>query len=619
MTDAVSRRGGATGIVLMTLAAGQFVMALDTTVMNTAIATVAKDLDTTVTGIQTAITLYTLVMASLMITGGKIGEILGRKRAFTIGCVVYACGSFTTSLAPNLTVLIIGWSFLEGFGAVLIMPAIVALVASNFAKPERPRAYGLVAAAGAIAAALGPLIGGFFTTYASWRWVFAGEVLIVMVILVLARRVNDTPAEEGVKLDLVGTGLSALGLGAIVLGLLKSGTWGVVQPKPDAPEIFGLSPVIWMIFGGAAVLAVFLWWENRRIERGEGALLNPTMLRNIQLRSGVVSFLFLYLVQAGLFFVVPLFLSIALGLSAIETGVRLLPLSLTLLLFAVGVPKLLPHASPRRVVNFGFSLLFAGLVLLVGLLDVGAGPEIVTWPLLLAGSGLGAMASQLGAVTVSAVPDEQSGEVGGLQNTGTQLGASIGTALAGAILICALTASFFTGIQNNPDVPDKCHRAGADAARERGAVRLRQGSEGRARRCGRPARDGRRDRRRERAGPDRRAALGVVAARAAGARGDAVHPGPADRPARGRVETGTRTRSAAGVGRRSGGGPLRVARDLGVVRSDVDRARRRPAGVANRVRRERRDDQRVAGLQCDQLVADVRLSGSREHDRDRLP
>ena len=453
MTQAAGRQVSATGMVLLTLAAGQFVMALDTTVMNTAIATVAKDLDTTVTGIQTAITLYTLVMASLMITGGKIGEILGRKRAFSIGCVIYACGSLTTSLAPNLTVLIIGWSFLEGLGAVLIMPAIVALVASNFGKPERPRAYGLVASAGAIAAALGPLIGGLFTTYASWRWVFAGEVLIVLVILLLARRVADTPAEEGVRLDLVGTALSAIGLGLVVLGILKAGTWGFVQPKPDAPVWLGLSPVIWMIFAGSVVLGLFLWWEGRRLARGAGALIDPAMLRNIHLRAGVLSFLFMFLVQAGLFFVVPLFLSVALGLSAIETGVRLLPLSLMLLLFAAGVPKLRPNASPRRVVNLGFMALFAGLVLLVALLDSGAGPEIVTGPLLLAGAGLGAMASQLGAVTVSSVPDEQSGEVGGLQNTGTQLGASIGTALAGAVLISALTTSFFTGIQGNPNVP----------------------------------------------------------------------------------------------------------------------------------------------------------------------
>src|SRR4051794_23277991 len=198
------RAAGATGVVLATLAAGQFVMALDTTVMNTAIATVAKDLGTTVVGIQTAITLYTLVMACLMTTGGKVGQILGRKRAFAVGCVVYACGSLTTSLSQNLTMLIIGWSFLEGLGAVLIMPAIVALVATNFGKPERPRAYGLVAAAGAIAAALGPLIGGFFTTYASWRWVFAGEVLIVAGLLLLAPRVDGTPAEGGGEPDLFG-------------------------------------------------------------------------------------------------------------------------------------------------------------------------------------------------------------------------------------------------------------------------------------------------------------------------------------------------------------------------------------------------------------------------------
>jgi MFS family permease len=453
VSDVTERQVGAAGVVLLTLAMGQFVMALDTTVMNTAIATVANDLGTTVTGIQTAITLYTLVMASLMITGGKIGEIIGRKRAFTIGCVVYSCGSLTTALAPNLTVLIIGWSFLEGLGAVLIMPAIVALVASNFGKPERPRAYGLVAAAGAIAAALGPLIGGAFTTYASWRWVFAGEVLIVVVILLLARRVNDTPAAEGVRLDLVGTALSALGLTLIVMGILLSGSWGFVQPKPNAPEWLGLSPVIWLILGGGAVLAVFMAWENQRIARGKGALIDPAMLRNLQLRSGVTSFLFMYLVQAGTFFVVPLFLSVALGLSAIETGVRLLPLSLTLLIFAIGIPKLRPDASPRRVVNAGFVALFTGLVLLVALLEVGAGPEIVTWPLLLAGSGLGAMASQLGSVTVSAVPDEQSGEVGGLQNTGTQLGASIGTALAGAVLISALSASFFAIIHDNPEIP----------------------------------------------------------------------------------------------------------------------------------------------------------------------
>src|SRR4051794_25921293 len=224
------RRSSAAGLVLLTLCAGQFLMMLDTSVMNVAIATVAKDVGTTVTGIQTAITVYTLVMAALMITGGKIGRIVGRKRAFSIGCVIYACGSLTTAVAPNLTVLMIGWSGLEGIGAALILPAIVALVASNFRQEERPKAYGLVASAAAIAVAVGPIIGGLFTTYLSWRYVFASEVLIVVGILVLARGIESGPREQGLKLDLVGTGLSALGLGLFVLGILRAGTWGFVKP-----------------------------------------------------------------------------------------------------------------------------------------------------------------------------------------------------------------------------------------------------------------------------------------------------------------------------------------------------------------------------------------------------
>jgi MFS family permease len=438
---------------LVTLAAGQFLMTLDSSVMNVSIATVAKDVGTTVTGIQTAITLYTLVMASLMITGGKIGQILGRKRAFAIGCVIYGAGSFITAIAPNLAVLIIGWSFLEGVGAALILPAIVALVASNFGRAERPRAYGLVASAGAIAVAAGPLIGGFFTTYLSWRLVFVGEVLVVAGILALARRMADATPERGMRLDLVGTALSALGLALIVFGILRSGEWGWVQAKPGAPEWIGLSPAIWLMLGGGVVLWVFMGWENRRIASGAEPLVNPAILQNPTLRGGLIAFFFQYLLQGGLFFAVPLFLSVSLGLSAIATGVRLLPLSITLLLAAAGIPKVFPHASPRRVVQAGVLALFAGIVVMVAALDAGAGPEIVTWPMLLAGLGVGALASQLGSVTVSSVPDEQSSEVGGLQNTCTNLGASIGTALAGAVLISTLTTSFLTGIQQNPAVP----------------------------------------------------------------------------------------------------------------------------------------------------------------------
>ncbi|MFL6205192.1 MAG: MFS transporter [Acidimicrobiales bacterium] len=429
-------------------------MTLDSSVMNVSIATVAKDVGTTVTGIQSAITLYTLVMASLMITGGKVGQILGRKRAFTIGCVIYGAGSFTTSIAPSLPVLLFGWSILEGIGAALILPAIVALVASNFGRDERPRAYGLVASAGAVAVAAGPLIGGLFTTYLSWRLVFAGEVLVVIVILLLSKRMADAEPGVRVRLDLVGTALSGLGLGLVVFGILRAGAWGFLQPKPDAPELFGLSASIWLVLAGGVVLGVFLGWENRVLARGGEPLVDPAILDNRVLRTGLTTFSFQFLLQSGLFFAIPLFLSVALGLSAVGTGVRLLPLSITLLIAAAGIPKVWPTASPRRVVEAGMFVLFAGIVVLIGSLEQGAGPEIVTVPLLLIGLGVGALASQLGAVTVSSVPDEQSGEVGGLQNTATNLGASIGTALAGAVLISMLTTSFLTEVAQNPAVPD---------------------------------------------------------------------------------------------------------------------------------------------------------------------
>jgi MFS family permease len=437
----------------LTLAAAQFLMTLDTSVMNVAIATVAKDVGTTVTGIQFAITLYTLVMAAFMITGGKIGQIIGRKRAFMIGCVVYGCGSGVTALSKSLPVLILGWSVLEGLGAALILPAVVALVATNFARAERPRAYGLVASAGAVAVAVGPLVGGLFTTYASWRWVFAGEVIMVIGILALTRRMADSPAVPGVRLDPVGTLLSAVGLGMIVYGVIRSGTWGFVQPKPDAPQWLGMSPVVWLLLGGGAVLGLFVLWENRRLQHHRAALLDPRMLKVPRLQGGLTSFFFQFMLQSGLFFVIPLFLSVALGLSAVATGVRLLPLSLTLLASAVGVPKLFPHASPRRIVRIGFGLLFLGIVVLLAALDSGAGADIVTGPLLLIGLGIGTLASQLGAVTVSAVPDSQSGEVGGVQNTVTNLGASIGTALSGAILIAVLTTTFLGSVSSNSAIP----------------------------------------------------------------------------------------------------------------------------------------------------------------------
>ena len=442
------------GLVLLVLASGQFLMTLDSSVMNVSIATVAKDIGTTVTGVQTAITLYTLVMASLMITGGKIGAIIGRRRAFGIGLVIYSVGSFITALAPSLPILILGWSVLEGIGAALIMPAIVALVATNFPPARRSAAYGMIAAAGAIAVAAGPLIGGAFTTFASWRWVFIGEVVICLAILTVLRRIHDTPPATRPRIDVIGALLSIVGLSLTVFGVLRSGEWGWVQAKPGAPIVLGTSPVIWLFLGGLLVIWSFFLWESRMVKRGAEPLLRPDLLGNPQLLGGLIMFLFQFMVQAGTFFVIPLFLSVALELSALATGVRLVPLSISLLVTALAIPKVWPQASPRRVVRIGLLALLAGAAAMVAGLDPGANAAIVTVPMLLMGCGVGALASQLGAVTVSAVRDEDSAEVGGLQNTATNLGASLGTALVGSILIASLTTAIITGILENPAVPD---------------------------------------------------------------------------------------------------------------------------------------------------------------------
>jgi len=441
------------GATLLTLCAAQFLMALDSSVMNVSIATVAKDLGTTVTGIQSAIVLYTLVMAMLMVTGGKVGSMIGRKRAFVVGIAIYCTGSLTTALAPTLPVLLFGWSLLEGIGAALIMPAIVALVAGNFPASGRPRAYGLVGASGAIAIAVGPLIGGLATTYASWRWVFVGEVAVGAGIFLLSRRVADAPVEGRERLDLLGALLWAMGMGLAIFSLLKAGEWGWVIPADGAPSWFGTSPVIWLLLAGLLAMRLFMLHIRHLDDAGREPLVTPALFRNEQMVGGLLAFFFQFVVMMGLFFVIPLYLSVALGLNAIDTGIKITPLSVTMLIAAAGIPKFRPEASPRRVVTLGFVSAIIGIMILFGAMDVGASAEIVTAPLMLVGLGMGALASQLGSVTVSAVPDDQSPEVGGLQNTATQFGASLGTAVAGSIMIASLTASFLTGIADNPAVP----------------------------------------------------------------------------------------------------------------------------------------------------------------------
>jgi len=237
-----------------------------------------------------------------------------------------------------------------------------------------------------------------------------------------------------------------------VFGVLRSSVWGWVSPKPDAPSLFGISAVLWFIIGGLFLIWLFFEWEKRLEASDAEPLVRPSMLRNDQLLGGLRMFFFQYFVQSGVFFTVPLFLSVSLGLSAIDTGVRLLPLSVALLVTAAGIPRFRPDISPRRAVRFGLLAMLAGTVVLLAGIDAEASAEVVAVPLLLLGLGIGALASQLGAVTVSAVPDDQSPEVGGLQNTATNIGASLGTALAGSVLIAVLSATLLTGIEQSPAV-----------------------------------------------------------------------------------------------------------------------------------------------------------------------
>jgi MFS family permease len=315
---------------ILILAAAQFVMVLDSSVMNVAISQIAADLDTTIEGVQLAITAYTLVMAAFMLAGAKLGDIWGRDRAFAVGLAVYGLGSLTTALSPNLAVLLFGWSLVEGLGAVLVIPAIAALIAANYEGKDRAFAYGIIGGVAAAAVAAGPLIGGWVTTMFTWRLVFVGEVVIVAVILLVRRRMRPSPrAEHPPTIDVVGALLSAAGLGLIVFAILQSASWGWVDPKA-APTIagreitpLGFSVVPFLILAGLGILAAFGSWEERLARLGRDALLDLSLLAITTLRAGASTLLMQQLVLLGTFFILPVYLQVVLGLDAFGTGKRL--------------------------------------------------------------------------------------------------------------------------------------------------------------------------------------------------------------------------------------------------------------------------------------------------------
>ncbi len=441
--------------VLVVLALTQFVMTVDTTVMNVSITAVVRDLDTTVSDMQLAITLFTLVMAASMITGGRIGDMIGSARALKIGLVIYAIGSAITAISPSIGALIFGWSFLEGLGAALVMPAVAAQISTTVPLQRRPAAYGTIAAAAAAAVGLGPVIGGWVTTTYTWRYVFVAEVVICIGILVVAGRFLGPPVEPAAEppgLDPIGAVLSALGLGAIVFGIVRSSEWGVIAPK-SPPTIgsvtiapLGISPTVWLVFGGLLVLWGFMVVEGRRVAAGRDVLVPPTTFENRPLTSGLLVLLAQNSVQSGVFFALPLFLSIVLGLSPLDTGIALVPLSLSLIVGAMGTPRLAAGVSPRLLVRVGLLVVVAGVVALLASITVEATARSLALPLLILGLGVGILASQVGNIIISSVPSEESGLAGGLQYTASNLGASLGTAVVGVVLLLGLAGSAGKGI-----------------------------------------------------------------------------------------------------------------------------------------------------------------------------
>ena len=473
MTAISKEKTAGWGVIAM-LAAAQFIMVLDTTVMNVSITQVAADLNTTVVGLQTAITMYTLVMAAFMLLGGKLGDRWGAKRAFIIGLLVYGLGSLTTALSRSLGMLLVGWSFIEGFGAILVIPAIAALTANTYTGRQRALAYGILGGVSGASAALGPLIGGWVTTYYSWRLVFAAETVTVLALMLFLRLIPAMAGRKG-KLDLTGAVLSAAGLGAVVFGILRSSQWGWIAPSASAPFTpLGLSPVIWLISGGLILLGFFARHEGAFIAAGKEPLLDTRLLRIPPMRAGLVTYLCQQFIIMGTFFVLPLYLQAVLGYDALQTGIVLLPLSLSLLVFALGGARLAGRYSPQRIAAAGLLGMLGGLILLVAF----TGPDLrsigFAIALALVGAGNGLLVSQLGNVIMSSVPAERGSEAGGLQGTAMNLGASLGVALIGSILIASLVGGFQKAVLADPALAAVAPQLSAQAEQSANFVSVEQ-------------------------------------------------------------------------------------------------------------------------------------------------
>jgi MFS family permease len=410
------------------LAMAMFVLVVDTSLMNVSISAVVRDLDTTVSGVQSAIALEALVSAAFILIGSKVGDLIGRKRAYVLGLLGYAIGALAMTLAQDLTAIIVFWAIVGGLGASMLLPAMQSLIHGNFTGAAQKRTYALVGAAAAIAAAVGPLIGGFITTYLSWRIAFLLEAVVIAVVLSGIGRVHDVPFTGSREVDVVGALLSVVGMGGVVLGIL---VW------QEGGEYVGL-----LIAIGLASLATFAWWLRRRKRIAKAVLLDPDLFGSKVFRLGITQQTLQQIALGGTMIALPIFLQMVLEYSAMGAGLSLAPLSLTMFGVALLAGKRAGKRRGSRIIQVGFALLLGGLVLLVPIVPRADSGWALFIPLVIVGSGLGLLVSQLNNYTLAPISEERVSEAAGVNSAGGSFGLSFGLAFAGAIMLATLSFTF---------------------------------------------------------------------------------------------------------------------------------------------------------------------------------
>ena len=410
------------------LAMAMFVLVVDTSLMNVSIAKVVEDLDTTVSGVQGAIALEALVSAAFILIGSKVGDLIGRKRAFVLGLLGYALGALAMAVSQGLTAIIVFWAIVGGLGASLLLPAMQSLIHGNFQGRAQKKAYALVGAAAAIAAAVGPLIGGFLTTFLSWRVGFLLEVVVIVVVLTGLKLVRDVPYTGPRVVDVVSALLSAVGMGGVVIGIL---VW------QEGGEFVGV-----LIAVGLVALWSLARWLIRRKREGKPTLLDPDLFRLDLFRLGISSQMLQNIALGGAMIALPIYLQMVLEYNALETGLTLAPLSVTMFGMALVAGKRAGRRRPASVIRFGSGLLTVGMVLLIPIVPRAHSGWALVIPLAIAGAGLGLLVSQLNNYTLSPISDERVSEAAGVNSAAGSFGLSFGLAFAGAIMLATLSIAF---------------------------------------------------------------------------------------------------------------------------------------------------------------------------------